>query len=178
MESVSIPDIAAIKKELGIRQVLDDGQILDDSYVLWKEMCTLSGLSNPTYQYWGINSFTYRNSRAVFLKKASIPQKHQSHLKKTSRLDGLVQPQPLARYLSISPSTFNPSNGKTSRLHHLFEYHYVAGIKFVKFRKFCLERGLNIPKGSAVMLCREKEIDFSGNIQAHRIIDDWFILWY
>lgn len=178
MESIITPDIATIKKELGLRHTLGDGQMLDDSFVLWKEVCELSGLSNPTYQYWGVDSFTYRSSRAVYLKKDAIPQKHKNHLHSASRLEGLIQPQPLARYLSISPSTFNPSNGKTSRLHHLFEYHYVAGIKFIKFRKFCLERGLNIPKSAAVMLCREKEIDFSGNIQAHRIIDDWFLLWY
>ena len=100
--------------------------ILND-YWLWKEVYTKLGVSNPTYRYWDRCEYIKLGPRYVFIKRHTLPDKHQWVEESLTNLDGYLPTQYASNMLNADSHLFNY---KRMSLYNTFEYKFVNQIKF------------------------------------------------
>ena len=113
---------------------LAPNEFLDD-YVLGAQLAKNAGISSNAYLFWkNAISAKFENSRIVFLRKKSVPEKFKSALEACTPLNGLVPTGVFCSFTSLAPSHLVAKNG--SKIYDLFDFHEICGIKFLNLKKF------------------------------------------
>ncbi len=113
-----------------------------DLYVLNAEFSKKAKISANAYRYWkNIYAASFESSRSVFLKKDTIPKKHEKIISSCHDLSGLVLSSAFCSFTGLSSSHLTKSNG--SKLYEKLEITIIEGIKFVNLKKFYDDLGLS-----------------------------------
>jgi hypothetical protein len=146
-----------------------------NSFWLWKEVSSKLGVSNPAYKYWKDTQNMKLNNKYVFVKKATLPQKHQHVEPLLTDLSGHLPIKFASDQLHVNEHIFSYEK---MRLYKEFEYKFVEDVKFVNIKKFFIENGIYVPKNSVVQLGKLKDLDLAGSSSFHRLKDDYGVVIY
>ena len=148
--------------------------VLND-YWLWKEVHTKLGVSNPSYRYWRECQSIKLGPRHVFIKKETLPEKHQWVENDLTRLGGFLPTQYASSMLNADSHLFNY---KRMSLYNAFEYKFVNGIKFVNIRRFFLENNIKVHKESYIQLAPIHKLYITEDSTFYRINDQYGLVVY
>jgi len=146
-----------------------------NSFWLWKEVSSKLGVSNPAYKYWKDTQNMKLNNKYVFVKKATLPKKHEHVESILTDLSGHLPIKFASDQLHVSEHLFSYEKMK---LHREFEYKFVQDVKFVNIKKFFIENGIYVPKNSIVQLGKIKDLDLASSTSFYRLKDDYGIVVY
>ena len=110
-----------------------------NSFWLWKEVSSKLGVSNPAYKYWRDTQNMKLNNKYVFVKKETLPKKHEHVESILTDLSGHLPIKFASDQLHVSEHLFSYDKMK---LHREFEYKFVEDVKFVNIKKFFRENGI------------------------------------
>ncbi|MEA2091063.1 MAG: hypothetical protein U9O83_01705 [Campylobacterota bacterium] len=146
-----------------------------NSFWLWREVSSKLSLSNPAYKYWRETPNLKLNNKYVFIKKHTLPKKHEYVEKILTDLSGYLPIKYASDRLHVNEHIFSYEKMK---LYKEFEYKFVEDVKFVNIKKFFREFGIKVNKNSIVQLGRIKELDFSANSTFYNLKNDYGIVVY
>ncbi|QFR48251.1 hypothetical protein FJR48_00340 [Sulfurimonas lithotrophica] len=146
-----------------------------NSFWLWKEVSKKLGVSNPAYKYWRDTPNIKLNNKYVFVKKDTLPKKHQYIEPILTDLSGHLPIKFASDQLHVNEHIFSYEKMK---LHREFEYKFVEDVKFVNIKKFFRENGIYIPKNSIVQLGKLKDLDLAASSAFYRLKDDYGVVIY
>ena len=146
-----------------------------NSFWLWKEVSSKLGVSNPAYKYWTNTQNMKLNNKYVFVKKATLPKKHEHVESVLTDLSGHLPIKFASDQLHVNEHVFSYEK---MRLHREFEYKFVEDVKFVNIKKFFMENGIYVPKNSIVQLGKIKDLDLASSTSFYRLKDDYGVAVY
>jgi hypothetical protein len=146
-----------------------------NSFWLWKEVSTKLGVSNPAYKYWKNTQNIKLNNKYVFVKKQTLPKKHEHVEPILTDLSGHLPIKFASDQLHVNEHIFSYEK---MRLNREFEYKFVEDVKFVNIKKFFIENGIYVPKNSIVQLGKLKDLDLSASSAFYRLKDDYGVVIY
>ncbi len=146
-----------------------------NSFWLWKEVSSKLGVSNPAYKYWRDTQNMKLNNKYVFVKKATLPKKHEHIESVLTDLSGHLPIKFASDQLHVNEHLFSYEKMK---LHREFEYKFVEDVKFVNVKKFFRENGIHVPKNSIVQLGKIKDLDLVSSSAFYRLKDDYGVVVY
>jgi hypothetical protein len=146
-----------------------------NSFWLWKEVSTKLGVSNPAYKYWKNTQNIKLNNKYVFVKKQTLPKKHEHVEHILTDLSGHLPIKFASDQLHVNEHIFSYEK---MRLNREFEYKFVQDVKFVNIKKFFIENGIYVPKNSIVQLGKLKDLDLSASSSFYRLKDDYGVVIY
>ena len=146
-----------------------------NSFWLWKEVSSKLGVSNPAYKFWKDTQHMKLNNKYVFVKKETLPKKHQHVEPILTDLSGHLPIKFASDQLHVNEHVFSYEKMK---LYREFEYKFVEDVKFVNIKKFFVENGIYIPKNSIVQLGRLKDLDLASASSFYRLKDDYGVVVY
>lgn len=146
-----------------------------NSFWLWREVSSKLNVSNPAYKYWRDTQSLKLNNKYVFIKKNTLPEKHQYVEDILTDLSGYLPTKFASDQLHVNEHIFSYDKMK---LYKEFEYKFVEDIKFVNIKKFFKENGILVPKNSLVQLGKIKDLEFSSDSTFYRLKDDYGIVVY
>lgn len=145
-----------------------------DRHWLWKEIYTKLSLTSPAYAYWNDTRHIKLN-RYVFIEKETLPERYAHIQDYLTDLSGYLPTQYAATQLGIDSHVFGY---KKMRLHSRFEYKFVNGIKFVNLKRFFVENGIRLNKGSYVHLASLDDLIITADCRFYRIDDHYGVVVY
>lgn len=146
-----------------------------NSFWLWKEVSSKLGVSNPAYKFWNNTQNIKLNNKYVFLKKKTLPEKHEHVESILTDLSGHLPIKFASDQLHVNEHVFSYDKMK---LHREFEYKFVEDVKFVNIKKFFIENGIYVPKKSIVQLGKMKDLDLASSSAFYRLKDDYGVVIY
>lgn len=146
-----------------------------NSFWLWREVSRKLGVSNPAYKYWKNTPSLKLNNKYIFLKKETLPQKHEYVEPLLTDLSGHLPIKYASDQLHVNEHLFLSDKMK---LHREFEYKFVEDVKFVNIKKFFREHGIKVSKNSIVQLAKIKDLDLVGSSSFYNLKNDYGIVVY
>jgi hypothetical protein len=146
-----------------------------NSFWLWKEVASKLGVSNPAYKFWKSTQNMKLNNKYVFVKKQTLPQKHQHVESILTDLSGHLPIKFASDQLHVNEHIFSYEK---MRLNREFEYKFVEDVKFVNIKKFFRENGIYVPRNSIVQLGKMKDLDLASSSAFYRLKDDYGVVIY
>ena len=146
-----------------------------DRYWLWKEVRERLGVSNPLYKYWRDTPHIKLNNKYLFVKKGTLPQKYAFIESELTDLAGYLPTRYAADALHVNEHVFSYEK---MRLYNLFEYKYVADVKFVNIKKFFIEYGIDVPNRAVIHLGRLKDLEITSDAVFYNVGNDYGLVIY
>ncbi len=146
-----------------------------NSYWLWREVSSKLGVSNPAYKYWKNTPNMKLNNKYIFVQKNKLPEKHAHIESILTDLSGHLPIKFASDQLHVNEHIFSYDKMK---LHHEFEYKFVADVKFVNIKKFFKENGIIVPKNSIVHLGKLKDLEISADALFYNLKNDYGVVVY
>jgi len=146
-----------------------------NSFWLWREVSSKLGVSNPAYKYWKNTPNIKLNNKYVFLKKETLPTKHEYIEEILTDLSGYLPIKYASDQLHVNEHIFSYDK---MRLHKEFEYKFVEDVKFVNIKKFFTEFGIKIPKNAIVQLGKIKDLELTPESTFYNLKNDYGIVVY
>ena len=146
-----------------------------NSFWLWREVSSKLGVSNPAYKYWKNTPNLQLNNKYIFVKKETLPSKHQHIEERLTDLSGHLPIKFASDQLHVNEHIFSYEKMK---LHKEFEYKFVEDVKFVNIKKFFRENGIKVTRDSLVQLGKMKDLEFTAESTFYKLKDDYGIVVY
>ncbi len=146
-----------------------------NSFWLWREVSSKLGVSNPAYKYWKNTPNLKLNNKYIFVKKETLPSKHQHIEERLTDLSGHLPIKFASDQLHVNEHIFSYEKMK---LHKEFEYKFVEDVKFVNIKKFFRENGIKVTRDSLVQLGKMKDLEFTAESTFYKLKDDYGIVVY
>jgi len=146
-----------------------------NSFWLWKEVSSKLGVSNSAYKFWKSTKNIKLNNKYVFVKKQTLPKKHEHVESILTDLSGHLPIKFASDQLHVNEHVFSYEK---MRLHREFEYKFVEDVKFVNIKKFFRENGIYVPKNSIVQLGKIKDLDLASSSAFYRLKEDYGVVIY
>ena len=124
-----------------------------DGYILGSEFAKFASISSNAYRYWkDVKATKYDESRVVYLKEDSIPNKYKDFVKMCTNLDGFVQAQAFCKYTGLASSHLTKSNN--SGIYNILIILQLGAAKFVNLKSFYDDLGLDYSYHIYIEKCR------------------------
>ena len=146
-----------------------------NSFWLWREVSSKLGVSNPAYKYWKNTQNIKLNNKYVFIKKETLPKKHEYVEDILTDLSGYLPIKFASDQLHVNEHIFSYEKMKMFRE---FEYKFVEDVKFVNIKKFFRENGIYVPKNSILQLGKIKDLDLQGASSFFNLKNDYGLVVY
>ncbi|QSZ42953.1 hypothetical protein GJV85_12825 [Sulfurimonas aquatica] len=146
-----------------------------NSFWLWREVSSKLGVSNPAYKYWKNTPSLKLNNKYIFIKKETLPPKHEHVEKILTDLSGYLPIKYASDQLHVNEHIFSYDK---MRLYREFEYKFVEDVKFVNIRKFFKENGIKVSKNSIIQLGKAKDLEITLDSTYYRLKDDYGVVVY
>ena len=146
-----------------------------DSFWLWREVSSKLGVSNPAYKYWRGTQNIKLNNKYVFIKKNTLPPKHEHIEEVLTDLSGYLPIKYASDQLHVNEHIFSYDK---MRLYKEFEYKFVEDVKFVNIKKFFTEHGIKVDKNSIIQLGKIKDLELTPDCTFYNIKNDYAIVVY
>ncbi len=146
-----------------------------NSFWLWREVSSKLGVSNPAYKYWKDTLNMKLNNKYVFIKKKTLPKKHEYIEPILTDLSGYLPIKFASDQLHVNEHIFSYEKMK---LHKEFDYKFVEDVKFVNMKKFFRENGIKVSKNSIIQLAKLKDLEFDAKSTFYNLKNDYAIVVY
>jgi len=152
-----------------IMNKISHNTMLDD-YILNMELSNFANISSNAYRFWKeIKAVKYDESRVVYLKKSTVPDKYKKYIKNCTDLSGYIQAQAFCKYTGLASSHLTKSNN--SKIYSVFDILQIKSVKLINLKAFYDYLGLDYSNHIYIEKCKyfgpfplEKKIKLGGGM--------------